>query len=107
MKTWWIMGMILMSAGITFFLRGIPFLVFQGERKMPAWLDALGQALPPAIMAVLVVYCLKDVGSAFVQTGVKKLLAVAVVALTYKWKHSTLLSIVLGTGCYMLLLHFL
>ena len=90
MKTWWIMGMILMSAGITFFL-----------------LDALGQTLPPAIMAVLVVYCLKDVGSAFVQTGVKKLLAVAVVALTYKWKHSTLLSIVLGTGCYMLLLHFL
>ena len=55
---------VLVSFACTFFLRALPFLAFSGERKMPAWLDRLGPALPPAIMAVLVVYCLKSVPEA-------------------------------------------
>lgn len=57
---------VLVSFACTFFLRALPFLAFSGERKMPAWLDRLGHALPPAIMAVLVVYCLKSVPDAMV-----------------------------------------
>lgn len=72
---------------------------------MPAWLSRLGEALPSAIMAVLVVYCLKDIPAQPIKTGVPQLLGVAIVALTYRWKRNTLLSIALGTVGYMLLIH--
>lgn len=98
---------ILISAVCTFSLRALPFLAFHGDRKMPGWLERLGQALPAAIMAVLVVYCLKDVGDDIWQTGAAKLLSVAIVAVSYKWKHNTLISIVSGTIGYMILLQVL
>ena len=80
------------SAGITFFLRALPFLAFRGEREMPEKLIYLGKILPSAIMAVLIVYCLKETGSDFSHTGIANFLAVAVVAVSYKWKHNTFLS---------------
>ncbi|RHQ57406.1 hypothetical protein DWY36_13150 [Firmicutes bacterium AF25-13AC] len=51
---------IIMCAIITFGLRALPFAIFRGERKMPVWLEQLGKELPPLIMAVLIVYCLRD-----------------------------------------------
>ncbi|MFR3493230.1 MAG: AzlD domain-containing protein [Blautia sp.] len=36
-----------------------------------------------------------------------ELAAAAVVVATYKWKHNTLLSILLGTACNMLLLRLI
>ena len=51
---------IIMCAIITFGLRALSFDIFRGERKMPVWLEQLGKELPPLIMAVLIVYCLRD-----------------------------------------------
>ena len=92
------------SAGITFFLRALPFLAFRGERTMSEKLIYLGKILPSAIMAVLIVYCLKETGSDFSHTGIANFLAVAVVAVSYKWKHNTFLSILLGTAVNMILI---
>ena len=39
-----------------------------------------------------------------ISAAVPKLLAAAVVFITYKWKHQTLVSILLGTISYMMLL---
>lgn len=107
MNTQMILLMIAVPTVCTFFLRVFPFLVFSGGRKMPDWLQRLGQALPAAIMAVLIVYCLKDVGTDMVSIGIPKLLAVLLVAVSYKWKHNTFLSICMGTGVYMSLCYFL
>ena len=85
-------------------VRALPFLAFGGSQKMPDWLDRLGKTLPSAIMAVLIVYCLKDVGSDVVHIGLPKIAAVVIVALSYKWKHNTLVSIAVGTAGYMILL---
>jgi branched-subunit amino acid transport protein AzlD len=104
MSTERILLSILIAAVITFSLRALPFLLFHGDRKMPQKLTKLGEVLPSAIMAVLIIYCLKDVPSDWGKIGVPKLIAVAVVALSYKWKHNTLLSILSGTACYMLIL---
>lgn len=96
---------ILLPAVCTFLLRALPFLLFSGGRRMPPWLHRLGSSLPPVIMVVLVVYCVKD---AFLEPRTMLLptaLAVAVVAVSYHWKHHTLLSIAAGTAVYMLLLH--
>lgn len=73
---------------------------------MPDWLQKLGEMLPSAIMAVLIIYCLKDAPSDFAGTGIQKLLAVLVVAVSYHFKRGTFFSIFLGTAVYMLLLHF-
>ena len=98
---------ILVSAVITFGLRALPFLVFQEGKELPDKIKRLGMVLPSSIMAVLIVYCLKDVGDDFVADGLWKLIAAAaVVVATYKWKHNTLISILLGTVSYMLFLHF-
>lgn len=56
-------------------------------------------------MAILIVYCLKDVCDNFLTDGIWRLLAVIIVAVSYKWKHNTLISILLGTISYMALLH--
>lgn len=97
-------GIILISAGITFFLRALPFLMFKGKKQLPEKVTRLGKILPSAIMAVLIVYCLKDVRTDFAGSGRFQLIAVAVVALSYKWKHNTFISIIAGTACYMILL---
>ena len=98
---------ILVSFACTFFLRTLPFLAFSGDRAMPPWLEKLSHALPPAIMAVLVVYCLKSVPDEWYPGGLCQLLAVAVTALLHKWKHNTFLSIILGTAVFMILIQIL
>lgn len=105
MTTSYFLTAVAISAVITFGLRALPFLAFSGNRKMPASLERLGQALPSAIMAVLIVYCMKDIPSGGISAVVPKLLAATVVFITYKWKHQTLIFILLGTISYMMLLH--
>lgn len=104
MSTSMVFVAIFISAIITFFLRALPFLVFRGEKKMPDKLVYLGKILPSAIMAVLIVYCLKDMAGDWTGIGIPKLISVGLVAVSYKWKHNTLFSILAGTACYMILL---
>lgn len=62
--------------------------------------------LPYAIMGMLVVYCLKDVDVTCRPFGIPEVMGCAVVALLHVWKRNTLLSIGVGTVCYMLLVQF-
>lgn len=98
---------IAVSFAVTFGLRAIPFIVFKGERKMPAWLDRLSKVLPASLMAVLIIYCVKGATTDPVKTGIPSLIACLVVGLTYKWKHSTVLSILIGTISYMILIRII
>ena len=84
---------IFVSAVITFGLRSLPFLVFQEGKELPDQIKRLGMVLPSSIMAVLIVYCLKDVGDDFMADGLWKLIAAAITAVSYRWKHNTLISI--------------
>ena len=99
MQTIWA---VLVSAACTLFMRALPFLFFRGNKPLPAWLERQGKVLPSAIMAVLVVYCLKDAVLAPRENALPQALGVAVVALSYRWKHNTLLSILLGTVAVMI-----
>ena len=97
---------ILVSAVITFGLRVLPFLVFQEGKELPDQIKRLGMVLPSSIMAELIEYCLKDVGDSYMANAIFKLIAAAITAVSYRWKHNTLISILLGTVSYMLFLHF-
>lgn len=92
------------SAAVTFLLRALPFLLFHGERKMPEWLAQLGGILPSAIMAVLIIYCLRDAKSDMLHMGIPGLISVLLTAVSYRWKHQTLPSILLGTAAYMIMI---
>ena len=91
------------AAGVTLLTRALPFWIFHG-REMPAPVRYLGQVLPAAIMAVLVVYCLKGLPSGTGADAAFRLLALAAVAVLHFWKHNTLLSIFGGTALYMVLI---
>ena len=95
--------MVAVCAVITFLLRAIPFWVFGGGRKAPAFVDYLGSVLPYAIIGMLVVYCLKGVSFAAAPHGIPELISCAIVVGLHLWKKNTLLSIIGGTVCYMLL----
>ena len=104
MRTFYV---ILVSAVCTLTLRALPFVLFRKDKAMPAWLSRLGEALPSAIMAVLVIYCLKDVGTDWMGIGLPKLAAVVMVMLSYHFSRNTLVSIFVGTAGYMLLIRLL
>ena len=88
---------------VTAGLRFLPFFLFGGKRETPPLVTYLGQVLPYAIMGMLVVYCLKDVNLASAPFGIPEAIGCTVVALLHIWKRNTLLSILCGTLCYMLL----
>jgi len=104
MRSWYILLAIVMSALITFGLRALPFVLFRGGRSMPEWMQRLGQILPSAIMAVLIVYCLKGAKSNPIGIGIPGIIAVSVVVASYKRKHNTFISIIVGTVAYMIML---
>lgn len=94
---------ILVIAVVTAALRFIPFAVFSANRKTPEIIVYLGKFLPYAIMAMLVIYCLKSVSLLAAPFGLPELIGVLVVVLLHVWKRNTLLSIAVGTACYMML----
>ena len=90
-------------AAVTILLRVLPFLVFR-RGKTPAYISYLGKYLPYAVMGMLVVYCLKGIILTAMPFGIPELLSVGVVAALHIWKKNTLLSILCGTACYMVLI---
>lgn len=96
----------LMSA-VTILLRFLPFLIFSGKRKTPAFIGYLSRVLPYAVMGMLVVFCLKNISFTAAPHGIPELLACALVVQLHVWRRSTLLSIVGGTVFYMLLVQFI
>ncbi len=97
------LAMVLVAAVCTFATRVAPFLLFNGKKPIPPLVRYLGEALPPAVIALLVVYCVKSVDWLAAPHGAPELLCIAVTALLHIWKRSNLLSIGVGTALYMFL----
>lgn len=95
---------IAVMAVVTFLTRALPFLLFDRGNTPPNIILYLGRVLPPAIIAMLIVYCLKDIS--FVQTAdwAPQLISVGVVVGLHLWLHNNLVSIFGGTVLYMILI---
>ena len=100
-------AMIVVMALVTMLTRFLPFLIFGENRKTPPLIIYLGKVLPCAVMGMLVVYCLKDVTFLEAPFGAPELIGIAIVALLHLWKRNSLLSIGVGTVCYMLLVQLI
>ena len=95
--------MILAVAAGTQLTRWLPFLLFPENKEPPAVVLYLGRVLPPAVMGLLVVYCLRNTSVLSAPYGLPELIAVAAVVILHRWKNNVLLSIAGGTVLYMLL----
>ena len=94
---------ILVVSSVTMLLRFLPFVIFGGGKKTPAYITYLSSVLPYAIMGMLVIYCLRNVSLVTAPHGLPELLAAVVVVGLHLWKKNTLLSIAAGTVVYMFL----
>lgn len=94
---------IAVMAVVTFLTRALPFLLFDRGDHPPKLVLYLGKVLPPAIIAMLIVYCLKGVSFAAPAGWVPALVAGGAAVLLHLWKGNDLLSIFGATGLYMFL----
>lgn len=96
--------LVAVMAAVTIALRALPFLLFPEGREVPELVTRLSNVLPTAVIGMLVIYCLRSVDVLTAPFGLPELIAVGVVILCHVWKRNTLLSILAGTVCYMLLI---
>ena len=96
-------AVIAVIALVTWGLRAAPFMLF-GSRPLPKTMRYLGKALPPAIMTVLVIYCLRNTVFDHFPFGIPELAACVLVTLLQILKKNMYLSIIAGTVCYMVLI---
>ncbi len=93
---------ILVCAAITFLLRAFPFAFFGGGKRAPSIVLYLGRVLPFAVIAMLIVYCLKDTSFQAPYFGGAEIIGVLAVIVLHLFKKNTLISVFGGTIVYML-----
>lgn len=104
---WQILAMIGAVAAGTALTRFLPFWLFPESKTPPPVVVYLGKALPPAMMGLLVVYCLKNVDFAASAHALPELIAIACIVGLHTWKRNVLLSIAGGTAVYMIVMKVL
>ena len=97
------LSVILLTALVTWLLRALPFIIF-GKRELPDVIGYLGKILPPAIMTILVIYCLKSIDLTAKPFGLPEIISSLLVIILQATKKSMYLSIIAGTVCYMILI---
>ncbi len=97
--------LILLAIGIVnALLRLLPGMIFTSKRPTPRVLLVLARYLPPAVVGMLIVYCMRGVTPLSAPFGIPEIIACALTAILHFWKRNSLLSIGCGVGVYMLLL---
>ena len=105
-NTVYLAAAIAVIAAVTGALRAFPFLLF-GSRPLPKTIQYLGKVLPPAIMTVLVIYCLRGTDFTRSPYGFPELAACLIIIVLQVIKKNMYLSIIAGTVCYMILIRVL
>lgn len=98
--------MIAVVAVATFGTRLFSFLLFPKGKEIPETVRYLGRILPPAIIGMLVVYCLRSTSVAAYPFGLPELIACLAVVGLHLWKRNVLLSVGAGTILYMVLVQY-
>lgn len=100
------LGIIFVVAVCTVLTRALPFMLLGGRKEVPKVVKYLGKVLPPAIMVILVVYCIKGISLFQGSHGLPEIIAIAIVAVLHIWKKNTLISIGVGTLSYMIFVQY-
>ncbi|MGH3803238.1 MAG: branched-chain amino acid transporter permease [Pseudonocardiaceae bacterium] len=101
----YILAAVAIMAVITFALRAVPFAIVMPLRSS-ALVGHLGVYMPAGIMLILVAYSLKNVSVTAPSHGVPELIAVGATTAVHLWRKNAVLSIVVGTGLYVILMNW-
>ena len=101
-ETRYVIGVIAAMGLVTFALRGLPFIAAQWLNKHPI-VQRLGAFLPLAIMTLLTVHSAAGSAREHPVGPWPELAAIALVAILQWRTRNALLSILLGTGAYVLM----
>ncbi len=84
------------------FTRAFPFLLEKQSGQMQRVLSVLGRSLPPAMMAMLLVYGLRDVRFLDGHYGIPEITSLMLLVLVHRFLKKPLLGILASTVLYML-----
>lgn len=87
---------------ITYITRLLPFALFS-KKDPPAIVVFIERYIPPMVMVILVLYCLKEVEWASVPYGIPELFCIIVAAFLHIWMSNPLISIFGSTILYMVI----
>ncbi len=90
----------------TLVMRFAPFVAFPDNKPTPKFIQYMGKVLPASVFGLLIVYCLKNVNILEGSHGIPELIGIVITAALQLWKKQMLISISVGTICYMLLVQF-
>lgn len=107
LETWQIWVIVAMVALGTMFTRFISFIIFPEGKKPPKVVEYLSGVLTPAMMGLLVVFCLRNTDVMTGNRGIPELISIIVIIILHKIKDNYLLSILGGTVVYMLLINYM
>ena len=97
---------ILVIGAATLATRILPVLIFGRGEKVPGFILYLGKVVPYTAMGLLIVYCLKDVSIFRGAHALPEIISLGAVSASYLWKRNTILSVLIGTVLYMVLVQF-
>ena len=87
----------------TAFLRFLPFIIINKSLSENRYIKFLGNMLPYSMIALLVIYCLKDVKIIEFPYALPELISIAAIIILHVIKRNVLISIGVGTVIYMFL----
>lgn len=93
----------LMIAAGTALLRFLPFFIINKSLSENKYVQFLGKMLPYSMIALLVIYCIKDINIIKFPYALPELISIAVIIVLHIIKRNVLISIAAGTVIYMFL----
>lgn len=93
----------LIIAVATLIIRFLPFIIIRNSIAERRYIKFLGDMMPYSMIALLVIYCLKDVNLIKYPYGIPELISIAIIIVLHILKRNVLISIGVGTVIYMFL----
>jgi branched-subunit amino acid transport protein AzlD len=95
--------LVVVSSAVTWALRGLPFAALAPLRKSRV-VKYLSVHMPVGVMVILAIYTLSTVAGDSGTQVLWLVVAVGVTAVLHLWREQALLSILIGTTCYVTLM---
>ena len=87
----------------TVIIRFLPFIIIRKSIAERKYIKFLGDMMPYSMIALLVIYCLKEVNLIKYPYGIPELISIAIIIILHIIKRNVLISIGVGTVIYMIL----
>lgn len=97
----------LIIAAATLIIRFLPFIIIRKSIAERRYIKFLGDMMPYSMIALLVIYCLKDINLIKYPYGIPESISIVIIIVLHILKINVLISIGAGTIIYMFLVQII